>query len=152
MSRGCWFCYPPGGNGERPGAPEAKGCATPAGRKLQRFRAWLHAPGRAILFLFRQKWRTSINRFAEAMTIFAVMCAGCFRHPCGPAVVRLLAGALSEPDGHLAELHSPLLWDVFAVSTYFTVSLLFWYLGMVPDLATLRDRAAGGWRFSSTAS
>ena len=96
----------------------------------------------AILFLFRQKWRTSINRFAEAMTIFAVMCAGLF-----PAihVGRIWVAYWLFPIPNQMEMwpnfRSPLLWDVFAVSTYATVSLLFWYLGMVPDLATLRDRA-----------
>ena len=96
----------------------------------------------AILFLFRQKWRTSINRFAEAMTIFAVCCAGIF-----PAVHvgRIWFAYWLAPLPNSMEMwpnfRSPLLWDVFAVSTYATVSLLFWYLGMVPDLATLRDRA-----------
>ena len=97
----------------------------------------------AILFLFRQKWRTGINRSAEAMTIFAVICAGMFpAHSRGPDLVRLLARAVSEPDVVWPNFRSPLLWDVFAVSTYVTVSVLFWYLGMIPDLATLRDRAA----------
>ncbi len=96
----------------------------------------------AILFLFRQKWRTSINRFAEAMTIFAVMCALVF-----PTIhvgrVWLLYWALPIPNqmGMWPNFKSPLLWDVFAVSTYFTVSLLFWFTGLIPDLATLRDRA-----------
>ena len=96
----------------------------------------------AILFLFRQKWRTAINRFAEAMTIFAVVCAGVF-----PAVHvgrPWLAYWLFPIPNQMAmwpQFRSPLLWDVFAVSTYFTVSLLFWYVGMIPDLATLRDRA-----------
>jgi Ni/Fe-hydrogenase subunit HybB-like protein len=95
----------------------------------------------AILFLFRQKWRTSINRFAEAMTIFAVMCAGIFP---GIHVGRIwLAYWLAPNPNQMAmwpNFRSPLLWDVFAVSTYFTVSLLFWYVGMIPDLATFRDR------------
>jgi molybdopterin-containing oxidoreductase family membrane subunit len=97
----------------------------------------------AILFLFRQHWRTSINRFAEAMTIFAVVCAGIF-----PAIhvgrIWLVYWLAPYPSQHLAmwpNFRSPLLWDVFAVSTYATVSLLFWYMGMIPDLATLRDRA-----------
>jgi len=96
----------------------------------------------AVLFLFRQKWRTSINRFAEAMTIFAVMCAGLF-----PAihVGRIWLAYWLFPIPNQMEMwpnfRSPLLWDVFAVSTYAIVSLLFWYLGMVPDLATLRDRS-----------
>jgi len=97
----------------------------------------------AILFLFRQNWRTSINRFAEAMTIFAVICAGVF-----PAIhvgrVWLVYWLFPLPSIDLAmwpNFRSPLLWDVFAVSTYATVSLLFWYMGMIPDLATFRDRA-----------
>ena len=101
----------------------------------------------AILFLTRQRWRTSINRAAEAMTIFAVICAGIF-----PAVhvgrfwmVWFLA-PVPNSNAIWQNFRSPLLWDVFAVSTYFTVSLLFWYTGMVPDLATLRDRATTFWR------
>jgi Ni/Fe-hydrogenase subunit HybB-like protein len=96
----------------------------------------------AILFLFRQKWRTSINRFAEAMTIFAVMCAGIF-----PAIhigrvwFVYWLGPLPNQMAMWPQFRSPLLWDVFAVSTYMTVSALFWYVGMIPDLATLRDRA-----------
>ncbi len=97
----------------------------------------------AILFLFRQNWRTSINRSAEAMTIFAVICAGMFP---GIHIGRVWAAywLLPIPTEHLAmwpNFRSPLLWDVFAVSTYFSVSLLFWYMGMVPDIATFRDRA-----------
>jgi len=98
----------------------------------------------AILFLTRQKWRTSINRAAEAMTIFAVMCAGIF-----PAVhvgrfwmVWFLA-PVPNANAIWQNFRSPLLWDVFAVSTYFTVSAMFWYVGLIPDLATLRDRATG---------
>jgi len=97
----------------------------------------------AILFLFRQKWRTSINRAAEAMTIFAVMAAGIF-----PAIhvgriwVIYWVFPLPNQMSLWPNFKSPLLWDVFAVSTYFTVSLLFWYVGLVPDLATFRDRAA----------
>ena len=97
----------------------------------------------AILFLFRQNWRTSINRAAEAMTIFAVVCAGTF-----PGIhigrVWVFYWLFPIPTEHLAmwpNFRSPLLWDVFAVSTYATVSLLFWYMGMVPDLATFRDRS-----------
>ena len=97
----------------------------------------------AILFLFRQNWRTSINRAAEAMTIFAVICAGLF-----PGIhigrVWVFYWLFPIPTEHLAmwpNFRSPLLWDVFAVSTYATVSVLFWYMGMVPDLATFRDRA-----------
>lgn len=96
----------------------------------------------AILFLFRQKWRTSINRFAEAMTIFAVICALLFP---GIHVGRmwLLYYFFPIPNqmGIWPNFRSPLLWDFFAVGTYFTVSLLFWYTGLIPDLATLRDRA-----------
>lgn len=96
----------------------------------------------AILFLFRQKWRTSINRFAEAMTIFAVICAGLFP---GIHVGRVWFAYWLAPYpnqmGMWPQFRSPLLWDVFAVNTYFTVSLMFWYVGMIPDLASLRDRA-----------
>ena len=96
----------------------------------------------AILFLFRQNWRTSINRFAEAMTIFAVVCAGIFP---GIHVGRVWFAYWLAPYPNQMQIwpnfRSPLLWDVFAVSTYATVSLLFWYLGMVPDLATFRDRS-----------
>lgn len=96
----------------------------------------------AILFLFRQQWRTGINRFAEAMTIFAVICAGLFP---GIHIGRVWLAFYLFPIPNQMDMwpqfRSPLLWDVFAVSTYFTVSLLFWYLGMVPDLATVRDRA-----------
>ncbi len=102
----------------------------------------------AILFLLRQKWRTSINRAAEAMTIFAVMCAGIF-----PAIhVGRIWFAwwlfpLPNANGPIwPQFRSPLLWDVFAVSTYFTVSLLFWYMGLIPDLATIRDRAKSVYR------
>ena len=101
----------------------------------------------AILFLLRQNWRTGINRFAEAMTIFAVLCAAIFP---GLHVGRVwLAYWLVPYPNELAmwpQARSPLLWDVFAVGTYATVSLLFWYMGMVPDLATLRDRAKGRWQ------
>ena len=96
----------------------------------------------AILLLLRQDWRTAINRFAEAMTIFAVMCAGLFPllHTGRPWVVFFM---LPYPTtlGMWPQFRSPLLWDVFAVSTYFTISLLFWYVGLIPDLAILRDRA-----------
>ncbi|MBC8216085.1 MAG: polysulfide reductase NrfD [Candidatus Marinimicrobia bacterium] len=98
----------------------------------------------AILFLFRQKWRTSINRFAESMTLFAVICALLF-----PAIhvgrVWLIYYFFPVPNqmGMWPNFRSPLLWDFFAVGTYFTVSLLFWYTGLIPDLATLRDRAKG---------
>jgi molybdopterin-containing oxidoreductase family membrane subunit len=96
----------------------------------------------AILLLLHQKWRTSINRLTEAMTLFAVACAGMFPllHLGRPFVFYWL---LPYPDtmGLWPQFRSPLVWDVFAVSTYFTVSLIFWYTGLIPDLATLRDRA-----------
>ncbi len=96
----------------------------------------------AILFLLRQKWRTSINRFAEAMTLFAVICALMYPsiHVGRPWLLYFVM-PLPNQMGAWPNFRSPLLWDMFAVGTYFTVSLLFWYLGMVPDLATLRDRA-----------
>src|SRR5687768_11583768 len=102
----------------------------------------------AILLLFRQGWRTGVNRAAEAMTIFAVMCAGQFPiwHM---GRVWMAPYVLPYPNtrGSLwPNFNSPLLWDVFAISTYFTVSLLFWYSGLLPDLATLRDRAKLKWR------
>jgi Ni/Fe-hydrogenase subunit HybB-like protein len=96
----------------------------------------------AILFLLRQRWRTGVNRAAEAMTIFAVMCAGIF-----PVihVGRVWFGwwlfPLPNSQSIWPQFRSPLMWDVFAVSTYFTVSVLFWYVGLIPDLATMRDRA-----------
>jgi molybdopterin-containing oxidoreductase family membrane subunit len=96
----------------------------------------------AFLLLLNQSWRSSINRFAEAMTIFAVMCAGMFPvlHLGRPWVAYWI---LPYPNTMTIQpqFRSPLVWDVFAVSTYFTVSLVFWYLGMIPDLATLRDQA-----------
>src|SRR5579863_2360574 len=96
----------------------------------------------AFLLLMHQKWRTSINRFAEAMTIFAVACAGMFPllHMGRPWLFYYL---LPYPNVMWLwpQFRSPLVWDVFAVSTYLTVSLLFWYVGLLPDLATLRDRA-----------
>lgn len=96
----------------------------------------------AVLFLFRQNWRTSINRFAEAMTIFAVICALIFP---GIHVGRIWAVYYFFPVPNQMDMwpnfRSPLLWDFFAVGTYFTVSALFWYTGLIPDLATLRDRA-----------
>jgi Ni/Fe-hydrogenase subunit HybB-like protein len=98
----------------------------------------------AILFLTRQKWRTSVNRASEAMTIFAVMCAGIFPgfHVGRFWMVWFLA-PIPNSNAIWQNFKSPLLWDVFAVSTYFTVSVLFWYIGLIPDLATLRDRAKG---------
>jgi Ni/Fe-hydrogenase subunit HybB-like protein len=116
----------------------------------------------AFLLLMRQKWRTSINRFAEAMTLFAVSCAGLFPllHLGRPWLFYWL---FPYPDtmGTWPQFRSPLVWDVFAVSTYATVSVLFWFVGLIPDLATLRDRAkrrfaqmaygvlAMGWRGSA---
>ncbi|MCD8535692.1 MAG: polysulfide reductase NrfD [Verrucomicrobia bacterium] len=99
----------------------------------------------AILFLLNQKWRTSINRAAEAMTIFAVMCAGIFPliHV-GRVWFAWWLFPLPNANQIWPQFRSPLLWDVFAVSTYFTVSLLFWYTGLVPDLATIRDRVKSG--------
>ena len=95
----------------------------------------------AILFLTRQRWRTAVNRAAEAMTLFAVMCAGLYP---GLHVGRVwMVWFLAPVPNQYAiwpNFRSPLLWDVFAVSTYFTVSVLFWYTGLIPDLATLRDR------------
>ncbi len=94
----------------------------------------------AILFLFQQRWRTAINRFSEAMTIFAVMCAGLFPllHTGRPWFAYFMFPYPSTLE-MWPQFKSPLIWDVFAVSTYFTVSLLFWYLGLIPDLASLRD-------------
>jgi Ni/Fe-hydrogenase subunit HybB-like protein len=116
----------------------------------------------AILLLLRQTWRTSINRFAEAMTLFAVACAGTFPllHMGRPWLFYWMT---PYPDtmGTWPQFRSPLVWDVFAVSTYATVSLMFWFVGLIPDLATLRDRAknraaqviygvlAMGWRGSA---
>ncbi len=116
----------------------------------------------AILLLFKQDWRTSINRFAEAMTIFAVICAGLFPviHTGRPWLAYWL---FPYPNAMTLwpNFKSPLIWDVFAVSTYFTVSLLFWFMGLIPDMATLRDKAehplvkkifgvvAMGWRGSA---
>ncbi len=96
----------------------------------------------AILFLFRQKWRTAINRSAEAMTIFAVMTAGIFPliHTGRPWVAAFWLFPYPNQRELWVNFRSPLLWDVFAVSTYFTISLLFWYTGLVPDIASVRDR------------
>jgi len=100
----------------------------------------------AVLLLFRQKWRTSINRAAEAMTIFAVICAAMFPiiHMGRPWLGAYWALPLPNTYGSLwVNFNSPLLWDVFAISTYFSVSLVFWYIGLIPDFATIRDRATG---------
>lgn len=97
----------------------------------------------AILLLFRQKWRTSINRAAEAMTIFAVLCAASFiMMHAGRPWLAYWALPLGNTYGSLwVNFNSPLVWDVFAISTYLTVSVVFWYVGLIPDLATIRDRA-----------
>ncbi len=99
----------------------------------------------AILLLFRQKWRTGVNRAAEAMTIFAVICAG--QYPLlhvGRIWLVFFIFPYPNTRGPLwVNFNSPLLWDVFAISTYLTVSLLFWYTGLVPDFATMRDRSKG---------
>jgi len=116
----------------------------------------------AILLLLRQEWRTSINRFAEAMTLFAVACAGLFPilHMGRPWLAYWLF-PYPNTMGVWPQFRSPLVWDVFAVSTYATVSLLFWFIGLIPDMATLRDRSkspigrriygmlAMGWRGSA---
>src|ERR1700733_5925890 len=116
----------------------------------------------AILLLLNQKWRTSINRFAEAMTLFAVACAGMFPllHTGRPWLAYWLF-PYPNTMGMWPQFRSPLMWDVFAVSTYATVSAMFWFIGLIPDLATLRDRAthplprliygalAMGWRRSA---
>ncbi len=98
----------------------------------------------AILLLFRQRWRMSINRAAEAMTIFAVICAAIFPilHTGRPWLAIYWMFPLPNTFGSLwVNFNSPLLWDVFAISTYFSVSLVFWYIGLIPDFATIRDRA-----------
>src|SRR5258707_10541547 len=117
----------------------------------------------AILFLLKQSWRNSINRFAEAMTLFAVMCAGLFPliHTGRPWLAAYWLFPVPLTMGVWPQFRSPLIWDVFAVSTYFTVSFLFWGIGLIPDFATLRDSAktlvvrriygmlAMGWRGSA---
>ena len=101
----------------------------------------------AILCLLKQDWRTSINRAAEAMTIFAVVCAGIFPlFHVGRVWFAWWLFPLPNANAIWPQFRSPLLWDVFAVSTYGTVSTLFWYMGMIPDLAVLRDRAKNVWR------
>jgi molybdopterin-containing oxidoreductase family membrane subunit len=95
----------------------------------------------AILYLTRQKWRTAVNRSAEAMTLFAVMCAGLFPAlHVGRVWMAWFLAPIPNSNAIWQNFKSPLLWDVFAVSTYFTVSVIFWFLGLVPDLATMRDR------------
>ncbi len=101
----------------------------------------------AILFLTRQKWRTSINRASEAMTLFAVICAGIFpAFHVGRVWMAWFLAPVPQANAIWPNFRSPLLWDVFAVSTYFTVSVLFWYVGLIPDFATLRDRAKVIWK------
>src|SRR5882762_790727 len=96
----------------------------------------------AILFLLRQRWRTGVNRAAEAMTIFAVMCAGIYpAMHVGRVWYDWWLFPIPNSNSIWPQFRSPLMWDVFAVSTYFTVSVLFWYMGLIPDLAVLRDRA-----------
>ena len=95
----------------------------------------------AILFLLRQKWRTAVNRASEAMTIFAVMCAGIYPAlHVGRVWYDWWLFPIPNSNGIWPQFRSPLMWDVFAVSTYFTVSVLFWYMGLIPDLAVMRDR------------
>jgi molybdopterin-containing oxidoreductase family membrane subunit len=96
----------------------------------------------AILFLLRQRWRTGVNRAAEAMTIFAVMCAGIYPAlHVGRVWYDWWLFPIPNSNSIWPQFRSPLMWDVFAVSTYFTVSVLFWYMGLIPDMAVLRDRA-----------
>src|SRR5262245_45313577 len=97
----------------------------------------------AILFLLRQRWRTAVNRASEAMTIFAVMCAGIYpAMHVGRVWFDWWLFPIPTYQSMWPQFRSPLMWDVFAVSTYFTVSVLFWFTGLIPDLATMRDRAA----------
>jgi molybdopterin-containing oxidoreductase family membrane subunit len=100
----------------------------------------------AILFLFRQKWRTSVNRSAEAMTLIAVVCAGLFPiiHMGRPWLFYWVFPYPNFRGPLWVNFRSPLLWDFFAISTYFLISLLFWYVGLIPDVATLRDRVRPG--------
>jgi len=102
----------------------------------------------AILLLLRQQWRTSISRSAEAMTIFAVLCAAVFPliHMGRPWLAFWVIPYPNARGPLWVNFRSPLLWDVFAINTYLTISLVFWYLGMIPDFATLRDRTAAGSR------
>ncbi len=102
----------------------------------------------AILLLFRQEWRTSINRFAEAMTLFAVACAALFPilHMGRPEVGAYWVLPYPNVMGMWPQFRSPLMWDVFALSTYGLVSLLFWFVGLIPDFSTLRDHAPHKWQ------
>jgi molybdopterin-containing oxidoreductase family membrane subunit len=102
----------------------------------------------AVLFLFRQRWRTAVNRSAEAMTLFAVICAGLFPliHMGRPWLAYWMAPYPNTRGSLWINFRSPLIWDFFAISTYFLISLAFWYVGLLPDLATARDRARPGWR------
>jgi len=102
----------------------------------------------AVLFLFRQKWRTAVNRSAEAMTLFAVICAGLFPliHMGRPWFCYWMAPYPNSRGSLWINFRSPLIWDFFAISTYFLISLAFWYVGLLPDLATVRDRAPAGRR------
>ena len=102
----------------------------------------------AILLIFRQRWRTAINRAAEAMTIFAVACAGLFPliHMGRPWLAYFVFPYPNTLGPLWVNFKSPLLWDVFAISTYLTVSLVFWYMGLLPDLATVRDRTKSKFR------
>jgi molybdopterin-containing oxidoreductase family membrane subunit len=110
----------------------------------------------AILYLFRQKWRTSVNRSAEAMTLFAVACAGLFPviHMGRPWLFYWVFPYPNYRGPLWVNFRSPLVWDFVAISTYFLISLLFWYVGLIPDAATLRDRLRPGWyrRFISLLS
>jgi molybdopterin-containing oxidoreductase family membrane subunit len=101
----------------------------------------------AILFLFRQKWRTSVNRSAEAMTLFAVMCAALFPviHMGRPWLFYWVFPYPNWRGPLWINFRSPIVWDFFAISTYFIISLVFWYVGLIPDVATIRDRIRPGW-------
>src|ERR1700694_1733595 len=100
----------------------------------------------AILFLLRPRWRTSVNRAAEAMTLFAVMCAGIFPiiHMGRPWLFYWMLPYPNTRGPLWINFRFPLVWDFFAISTYFTISAIFWYVGLLPDLATIRDQAVSG--------
>ena len=102
----------------------------------------------AILFLFRQRWRTSVNRAAEAMTIFAVICAGIFPiiHTGRPWFAYWMIPYPNSRGSLWVNFRSPLVWDFFAIATYFTISLMFWYVGLLPDIASVRDTTRNRWR------